>query len=93
MISLMAGFVFALFQTKIYVNFISAAGRKIDCYQRWPALSPNPSGSFLYPAVRFIADPVSVDPLGSFAMGANVFPEIFLGWFAMRPVPTGLANR
>jgi hypothetical protein len=35
--------------------------------------------------VRFIADPLIVDPLGSCAMGANVFPVTFLGLFAIRP--------
>ena len=52
-----------------------------------------PCGAFLYPPVRFIAVPVSVDPLGSCAMGASVFPEIFLGSLAIRPVPTGFAKR
>jgi hypothetical protein len=50
-------------------------------------------GAFLYPAVRFIAAPVSVDPLGSFAIGASALPEIFLGSLAIRPVPTGFAKR
>jgi hypothetical protein len=42
--------------------------------------------------MRFIAEPVSVDPLGSCAMGANVFPDIFLGLVAIRPVPRELAK-
>jgi hypothetical protein len=42
--------------------------------------------------VRFIAEPVSVDPLGSRAIGANVFPVAFLGRFAIRPEPTGELN-
>ena len=41
-----------------------------------------------------MADPLIVDPLGSCAMGASVFPVTFLGLFAMRPAePTvELAN-
>jgi len=46
----------------------------------------------LHPAVRFMADPVRVDPLGSCAMGMNAFPEIFLGSRAIRPIPPGLAK-
>jgi hypothetical protein len=42
--------------------------------------------------VRFIADPVIVDPLGSCAMGASAFPVVFRGLFAIRPVPTGLVK-
>jgi hypothetical protein len=38
-----------------------------------------------------MADGVSVDPLGSLAMGASVFPETFGGLLAIRPVaPTVL---
>ena len=42
--------------------------------------------------MRFIADPLIVDPLGSCAMGASVFPVTFLGLFAIRPVPTEVAK-
>ena len=42
--------------------------------------------------MRFIADPDIVDPLGSCAIGASVFPVTFLGLFATRPVPTVLAK-
>ena len=42
--------------------------------------------------MRFIADPLIVDPLGSCAMGASEFPVTFLGLFAIRPVPTELAK-
>ena len=42
--------------------------------------------------MRFIAEPVNVDPLGSCAIGANVFPVAFLGRFAIRPEPTGELN-
>jgi hypothetical protein len=60
------------------------------------ALSPFPwqcsGGASPYPLVRFIADPVSVDPLGSCAMGPSVFPEIFLGVLATRPIPAEFAK-
>ena len=49
-------------------------------------------GTRFYPAVRFIAVPVNVDPLGSRAIGASVFPVAFLGRFAIRPEPTGELN-
>jgi hypothetical protein len=39
-----------------------------------------------------MAEPVIVDPLGSRAIGANVFPVAFLGRFATRPEPTGELN-
>src|SRR6266478_5243252 len=45
------------------------------------------------PPALFTADPVSVDPLGSCAIGPSVFPVTFLGLFAIRPIPTGLAKR
>jgi hypothetical protein len=60
---------------------------------RGPFAGHGNGGAFLYPAVRLIAVPVSVDPLGSRAMGLSVFPEIFLGSLAIRPVPTGFAKR
>jgi hypothetical protein len=40
--------------------------------------------------LRFIAGPFIVDPLGSCAIGASVFPLVFLGLFAIWPVPTAL---
>ena len=42
--------------------------------------------------MRFIAVPVNVDPLGSRAIGASVFPVAFLGRIAIRPEPTGELN-
>jgi hypothetical protein len=42
--------------------------------------------------VRFIAEPLNVDPLGSRAIGASVFPVAFLGRFATRPEPAGELN-
>ena len=42
--------------------------------------------------MRFIAEPVSVDPLGSCAIGENELPVAFLGRFAIRPEPTGELN-
>ncbi len=62
-------------------------------FARKTAQAVLPCGAFLYPPVRFIADPVNVDPLGSCAIGLSVFPEIFLGSLAIRPVPTGFAKR
>ena len=42
--------------------------------------------------MRFIAEPLNADPLGSRAIGANVFPVAFLGRFATRPDPAGELN-
>ena len=42
--------------------------------------------------MRFIAEPLNVDPLGSRAIGASVFPVAFLGRFATRLVPAGELN-
>ena len=42
--------------------------------------------------MRFIAEPLNVDPLGSCEIGASVFPVAFLGRFAIRPAPTGELN-
>src|ERR1700730_14317282 len=48
--------------------------------------APRDAGCFLYQPPRARAAPVSVDPLGSCAMGSSVFPEMFLGMVAIGPV-------
>src|ERR1700738_88152 len=47
---------------------------------------PARCGAFLFQPPRARADGVSVDPLGSCAMGSSVFPEMFLGMVAIGPV-------
>jgi hypothetical protein len=67
------------------------AGLDLRRSGRHPWNDPTGTSSSFYPPVRFIADPVSVDPLGSCAIGRSVFPEMFLGWVAIRP-PMGIAK-
>src|ERR1700738_5499347 len=47
--------------------------------------APRDAGLFLFQPPRARADGVSVDPLGSCAMGSSVFPEMFLGMVAIGP--------
>jgi hypothetical protein len=48
--------------------------------------APQDAGRFLFQRPRSRADGVSVDPLGSSAIGPSVFPEMFAGLVAIRPI-------